>query len=145
MFLKVDTPDTLICGNCKEMFHNIHDMINHKKHYCKLRFTCKCSSKSVNGTDVEAAQLLKTSGPPQASAAPAAAGADKCDISLLCNTCNQAFTNPWDLMVHAQTTHSMMIFEQGEEEDQEEDTHIQQPIVGASQPTVPQIPTPVLW
>ena len=37
-----DKPDTLICGNCKEMFRNIVDIINHKRHYCKLRFACKC-------------------------------------------------------------------------------------------------------
>ena len=35
----------------------------------------------------------------------------KCDISLLCNTCNEAFNHPWDLMVHAQTIHSMHIYE----------------------------------
>ena len=40
-----DNPDTLICGNCKEMFHNLSDIIDHKKHYCKLRFTCKCAPK----------------------------------------------------------------------------------------------------
>ena len=39
-----DKPDTLICGNCKEMFRNIIDIINHKRHYCKLRFACKCLS-----------------------------------------------------------------------------------------------------
>ena len=39
-----DKPDTLICGNCKEMFRNIIDIINHKRHYCKLRFACKCFS-----------------------------------------------------------------------------------------------------
>eukprot|EP00094_Tigriopus_californicus_P012224 TCALIF_11814-PA protein Name:"Protein of unknown function" AED:0.69 eAED:0.69 QI:0/0/0/0.33/1/1/3/0/117 len=36
------SPDILICGNCREMFSDLVDMIEHKKHYCKLRFTCKC-------------------------------------------------------------------------------------------------------
>ena len=50
--LVADTPDLLICGNCKEMFSCITDIINHKKHYCKLRFACKCSSKNgFNGLD----------------------------------------------------------------------------------------------
>lgn len=35
----------------------------------------------------------------------------KCDISLLCNTCSEAFETPWDLMVHAQAAHSMHIYE----------------------------------
>ena len=43
-FLILDKPDTLICGNCKEMFRSIIDIINHKRHYCKLRFACKCLS-----------------------------------------------------------------------------------------------------
>ena len=99
------------------MFHNIHDIINHKKHYCKLRFACKCASSSaasksgpaaVNGTPASPLRQPPLGGP---------AGTDKCDIALLCNTCNQAFSNPWDLMVHAQTTHAMAIFEQEEEED----------------------------
>merc|ERR1712150_129097 len=37
-----DIPDILICGNCKDLFSNLTDMIEHKKRYCKLRFTCKC-------------------------------------------------------------------------------------------------------
>ena len=37
-----DIPDILICGNCKDLFNNLTDMIEHKKKYCKLRFTCKC-------------------------------------------------------------------------------------------------------
>ena len=41
-----DNPDTLICGNCKEMFHSLSEIIDHKKHYCKLRFTCKCAPKN---------------------------------------------------------------------------------------------------
>ncbi|CAH0547506.1 unnamed protein product [Brassicogethes aeneus] len=36
--------DILICGNCREMFSDLHDLLEHKKTYCKLRFTCKCDS-----------------------------------------------------------------------------------------------------
>ena len=35
-------PDILICGNCRELFNDIVDMLEHKKIYCKMRFTCKC-------------------------------------------------------------------------------------------------------
>ena len=50
LFPFVDNLDTLICGNCKEMFHNLSDIIDHKKHYCKLRFTCKCAPK-ISGSE----------------------------------------------------------------------------------------------
>lgn len=35
-------PDILICGNCRELFNDIVDMLEHKRIYCKMRFTCKC-------------------------------------------------------------------------------------------------------
>ena len=38
-------PDILICGNCRELFEDIVDLLEHKKIYCKMRFTCKCDNK----------------------------------------------------------------------------------------------------
>lgn len=38
----VGNPDTLICGNCRECFSELSELLDHKKSYCKLRFTCKC-------------------------------------------------------------------------------------------------------
>ena len=32
------------------VFNSIHSMVSHKRHYCKLRFTCKCESE-VNVMD----------------------------------------------------------------------------------------------
>jgi uncharacterized CHY-type Zn-finger protein len=40
-------PDILICGNCREMFTELQELLDHKKTYCKLRFTCKCHA--LNG------------------------------------------------------------------------------------------------
>ncbi|KAJ4438874.1 hypothetical protein ANN_14827 [Periplaneta americana] len=40
-------PDILICGNCREMFTELQELLDHKKTYCKLRFTCKCHT--LNG------------------------------------------------------------------------------------------------
>ena len=54
----LDKPDTLICGNCKEMFRNIVDIINHKRHYCKLRFACKCSSSTASLALLKDGKLL---------------------------------------------------------------------------------------
>ena len=31
------SPDILICGNCREMFTDLVDMLDHKRDYCKLR------------------------------------------------------------------------------------------------------------
>lgn len=41
-------PDILICGNCREMFTDLGELLEHKRNYCKLRFTCKCHT--FNGT-----------------------------------------------------------------------------------------------
>lgn len=40
-------PDILICGNCRDMFTDLQELLDHKKTYCKLRFTCKCHT--LNG------------------------------------------------------------------------------------------------
>ncbi|XP_049819467.1 heterogeneous nuclear ribonucleoprotein C isoform X2 [Aethina tumida] len=82
--------DILICGNCREMFSDLHDLLDHKKTYCKLRFTCKCdTNKSKSPTD------------------------DNTSASLLCVQCKDSFQNAWDLMVHAQAAHMLNIYELG--------------------------------
>ncbi|XP_071050595.1 heterogeneous nuclear ribonucleoprotein C [Onthophagus taurus] len=90
--LKVySNPDILICGNCREMFTDLHELVDHKKTYCKLRFTCKCDTfnKSKSTPD------------------------DNSSASLLCVQCKDAFQNAWDLMVHAQAAHMLNIYELG--------------------------------
>ncbi|XP_067613387.1 transcription factor mef2A [Eurosta solidaginis] len=90
-FKVYSNPDTLICGNCRQCFNELAELLDHKRSYCKLRFTCKCQ-------DVAFAE--KT---PPASA------------KLLCAVCKDAFSNPWDLMVHAQAAHMVNIYELGNE------------------------------
>ncbi|XP_063886673.1 uncharacterized protein LOC135114692 isoform X10 [Scylla paramamosain] len=82
------SPDILICGNCRELFSNLSDFIDHRRTYCKLRFTCKCSSH--NG-------ILRT----EESAL------------LLCALCKENFASAWDLMVHAQAAHMVNIYQLG--------------------------------
>ncbi|XP_050302117.1 heterogeneous nuclear ribonucleoprotein C-like 2 [Anthonomus grandis grandis] len=82
--------DILICGNCREMFTELRDLLEHKKAYCKLRFTCKCHS-SKNGSISD----------------------DQSSTSLLCVQCKDAFQNAWDLMVHVQAAHMVNIYELG--------------------------------
>ncbi|KAF2883867.1 hypothetical protein ILUMI_22306, partial [Ignelater luminosus] len=95
--LKVySNPDILICGNCREMFTELQELLDHKKTYCKLRFTCKCDS--YNGTNDKS----KINGDEHSSAA-----------ALLCVQCKDVFHNAWDLMVHAQAAHMVNIYELG--------------------------------
>ncbi|ODM93824.1 hypothetical protein Ocin01_12861, partial [Orchesella cincta] len=80
------TPDILICGNCREHFSEVEQLIEHKKTYCKLRFTCKCHL--LNGSKI--------------SEEPAA---------LLCSQCKDSFSSAWDLMVHVQAAHMLNIYQ----------------------------------
>ncbi|XP_072400071.1 uncharacterized protein [Diabrotica undecimpunctata] len=82
--------DILICGNCRELFSELQELLEHKKTYCKLRFTCKCDSN-------------KSKSPDDANTS----------ASLLCVQCKDAFQNAWDLMVHAQAAHMLNIYELG--------------------------------
>ncbi|KAL0280147.1 UNVERIFIED_CONTAM: hypothetical protein PYX00_001526 [Menopon gallinae] len=84
-------PDILICGNCREMFTELQELLDHKKSYCKLRFTCKCNT--ING--------VKPSGNRKDAAA------------LLCVQCKDSFQSAWDLMVHVQAAHMINIYELG--------------------------------
>ncbi|XP_061395688.1 transcription factor mef2A [Musca vetustissima] len=90
-FKVYSNPDTLICGNCRECFNELAELLDHKRTYCKLRFTCKCQDLT-----------MPTRNP--------VIGA-----KLLCAVCKDAFTNPWDLMVHAQAAHMVNIYELGTE------------------------------
>ncbi|GLV45585.1 uncharacterized protein CBL_02605 [Carabus blaptoides fortunei] len=91
-------PDILICGNCREMFTDLQDLLEHKKTYCKLRFTCKCHI--MNGLN----DNFKPPGDGDDNQACAA---------LLCVQCKDSFHNAWDLMVHAQAAHMLNIYELG--------------------------------
>jgi hypothetical protein len=53
-FFSAGSPDILICGNCREMFSDLVDMMEHKRDYCKLRFTCKCDALNEDGECTDA-------------------------------------------------------------------------------------------
>ncbi|KAL3224260.1 hypothetical protein MRX96_049586 [Rhipicephalus microplus] len=33
---------SFICGNCREVFPSLQKLLDHKRHRCRLRFTCRC-------------------------------------------------------------------------------------------------------
>ena len=49
-YIYTGNPDILICGNCRELFNDIVDMLEHKRIYCKMRFTCKCDQGAATDT-----------------------------------------------------------------------------------------------
>ncbi|XP_058835005.1 uncharacterized protein LOC131692145 isoform X2 [Topomyia yanbarensis] len=100
-FKVYSNPDTLICGNCREMFTDLTELLDHKKAYCKLRFTCKCFSPIVT---------KNKNVPPSAK--------------LLCVACKDSFSNPWDLMVHAQAAHMVNIYELGDSSDEDKSSSV---------------------
>lgn len=117
------------------MFHNLSDIIDHKKHYCKLRFTCKCAPKisgcSENDGRDSGMDFYDTKGR-ISMLSPSkhlknfrkvhqtlfTTGLFGSDVVLLCSSCNESFLHPWDLLVHVQKTHSLHIYD---DEDSSED------------------------
>nr|XP_024217066.1 RNA-binding protein Raly [Halyomorpha halys] len=86
-------PDILICGNCREMFTELQELLDHKKEFCKLRFTCKCSVLNGSSKDIEEG------------------------VTLTCVQCKEPFSSAWDLMVHVQAAHMLNIYELAPKED----------------------------
>ena len=64
------------------IFESLHSLVSHKRHYCKLRFTCKCEEEEKTPRELE-------------NSVPGV---------LQCSSCNQDFDDPWDLMEHVQVT-----------------------------------------
>ncbi|XP_018906871.2 uncharacterized protein [Bemisia tabaci] len=89
-------PDILICGNCRDMFTELQDLLEHRKTHCKLRFTCKCrttENSSATNAQLDCEREAKA--------------------SLLCVQCKDSFQCAWDLMVHVQAAHMLNIYELG--------------------------------
>jgi hypothetical protein len=116
-------PDILICGNCREMFSELSDLLDHKRSYCKLRFTCKCQEQLptiINSkTSRDSATTLQ---PLNVRSSLSFAENLYPSSKLLCVVCKDSFSNPWDLMVHAQAAHMVNIYEIGES-DEEDDSN----------------------
>ena len=39
------------------MFDDLVDMLDHKKNYCKMRFTCKCEEKEEGCSEKECSRI----------------------------------------------------------------------------------------
>ena len=64
------------------IFDSLPSLVSHKRHYCKLRFTCKCEDEEKESTEME----------------------NSVPSILQCSSCNQDFEDPWDLMEHVQVS-----------------------------------------
>merc|ERR550539_864026 len=105
-------PDILICGNCRELFNDIVDMLEHKKIYCKMRFTCKCDQNQHADAASKCGQKE-----PDTSQSPTNNKAGFQEetshgkkVHLKCSQCKEVFGQAWDLMFHAQNAHGVNIY-----------------------------------
>lgn len=57
--LILGNPDTLICGNCRECFTELSELLDHKKTYCKLRFVCRCQNGSSSSSSSSSNSLCE--------------------------------------------------------------------------------------
>ncbi|KAL3191018.1 hypothetical protein MRX96_019258 [Rhipicephalus microplus] len=80
-------PDILICGNCREVFPSLQKLLDHKRHRCRLRFTCRCHVVGHFPAD----------SPP--------------GIPLpVCAQCLARCGSWWELACHLEATHGMSIY-----------------------------------
>jgi len=105
-------PDILICGNCRELFNDLVDMLDHKKNYCKMRFTCRCEQKE-EGEDCAPQKAIAAITDTSGSEPPPSSGKRVC---LRCSQCKETFSGAWDLMFHAQNAHCINIYTLGEKD-----------------------------
>jgi len=107
-------PDILICGNCRELFDDLVDMLDHKKNYCKMRFTCKCEEKEEGCSEKECSRIkeLPISKPTECDMTTSKGRR----VSLRCSQCKETFTGAWDLMFHVQNAHGVNIYNLEEKE-----------------------------
>jgi len=105
-------PDILICGNCRELFNDLVDMLDHKKNYCKMRFTCKCETGGVVHSSQSQCQnsISHNSGCDDGGGG----GGQGKRVFLKCTHCKEVFPGAWDLMFHVQNAHSLNIYSLGE-------------------------------
>ena len=106
-------------------------MLDHKKNYCKMRFTCKCEDKEEEGSPHECRpQRAITSSPSSGEVIgyeiviikeyiqlsigfhqPTSPGKR---VFLRCSQCKENFKGAWDLILHVQNVHRINIYTLGE-------------------------------
>ncbi|KAL1130787.1 hypothetical protein AAG570_012028 [Ranatra chinensis] len=90
------------------MFTELQDLLDHKKEFCRLRFTCKCNliNDQVKGCFKVVSGLFFY----KMTHCLLAEGEE---ATLLCVQCKEGFSNAWDLMVHVQASHMLNIYQLG--------------------------------
>jgi len=100
-------PDILICGNCRDLFDDVVDMLDHKKNYCKMRFTCKCEDKEEQDSGHDCVGQRAVACLPSSGTKSTSEGQRVC---LQCSQCEKTYTGAWDLMFHVQSAHGINIY-----------------------------------
>lgn len=102
------------------MFSELSDLLDHKRSYCKLRFTCKCQDQLP--TIINSKKPSRICFGPFTNDFRLLVYAENLYPSskLLCVVCKDSFSNPWDLMVHAQAGHMLNIYEIGESDEEDD-------------------------
>jgi len=103
-------PDILICGNCRELFNDIVDMLEHKKIYCKMRFTCKCDQNQHADAPSKCGQKEPDTSSPTNNKGFQEETSHGKKVHLKCSQCKEVFGQAWDLMFHVQNAHGVNIY-----------------------------------
>merc|ERR1719245_313836 len=103
-------PDILICGNCRELFNDIVDMLEHKKIYCKMRFTCKCDQNQHADEPSKCGQKEPDTSSSTNNKGFQEETSQGKKVHLKCSQCKEVFGQAWDLMFHVQNAHGVNIY-----------------------------------
>jgi len=102
-------PDILICGNCRDLFDDVVDMLDHKKNYCKMRFTCKCEDKEEQGSG-QGNVGQRSVACLHSSVSGKKSSSEGLRVCLQCSRCEKTYTGAWHLMFHVQSAHGINIY-----------------------------------
>nr|XP_037272906.1 uncharacterized protein LOC119164803 [Rhipicephalus microplus] len=95
-------PDILICGNCREVFPSLQKLLDHKRHRCRLRFTCRCHV--VRLFPAESSPVIQLP---------------------VCVQCLARCGSWWELTCHFEATHGMYVYHHPLEAATNSDEHDQ--------------------
>lgn len=125
-FSPLERGDILICGNCRELFHDLEQLLQHRKTTCQLRVFCECRntaahppSPTLNGKSSSDSVLclypddfLLVNTYPRIIPSKYLLSELLAENTILfCRMCRKQFSHPLALLQHVQHVHQIKIFE----------------------------------